>query len=289
MSDSPSDGPPRKAHGQNRRFQQRSRNQAAAKFVGIDESNPVLCAFRAYSEELDDKHDRYERVIKLSRDICIESKRIIFTLHSIDPNDLAKKEIVLKEVGERLLKICATNFAAIADELHGRDPYQYGRAYSAGLQEFIEAYSFYEYISESPITDWTGLQERLKFDLPAVGDGDENALPVSKQALVQPIEFMLGLADLSGEVMRRCVNSLGSGLVQTCFDSCNFMQQLYAGYMTLNVNRVKDMNFKIYTMKGSVLKCEAVCYNIKVRGKEAAKWGSMVTQKKQDDEDEGFY
>jgi predicted translin family RNA/ssDNA-binding protein len=283
---------PRKAHGQNRRFQPRSRNQNAAKFAGIDESNPVLCAFKAYSEELDDKHDRYERLIKLSRDICIESKRIIFTLHSIDPNDVAKKEIVLKEVGERLLKICATNFSAIADELQGRDPYQYGRAYSAGLQEFIEAFTFYEYISGTPITDWTGLQERLRFETPAIvgEDGEESAAAVSKQALVQPIEFMLGLADLSGEVMRRCVNSLASGQVQTCFESCNFMQQLYAGYMTLNVSRVKDMNFKIYTMKGSVLKCEAVCYNIKVRGKEAAKWGSMTMQKKpNDDEDEGFY
>jgi hypothetical protein len=69
------------------------------------------------------------------------------------------------------------------------------------------------------------------------------------------------------------------------------MQELYSGYLTLGTNRVKDMNFKIYTMKQSVLKCETVCYNVKVRGKEAAKWGSMSTFKKSanEDEDEGFY
>lgn len=38
--------------------------------------------FREFSRELDEKHDRYERIVKLSRDITIESKRIIFALHS---------------------------------------------------------------------------------------------------------------------------------------------------------------------------------------------------------------
>lgn len=44
----------------------------------------VLEQFRLYAEELDDKHDRHERIVKLSRDITIESKRIIFLLHTID-------------------------------------------------------------------------------------------------------------------------------------------------------------------------------------------------------------
>lgn len=46
--------------------------------------NPVIQSFRKYAMELDDKHDRYERIVKLSRDVTIESKRIIFLLHSID-------------------------------------------------------------------------------------------------------------------------------------------------------------------------------------------------------------
>lgn len=49
----------------------------------IDETCPVIQQFRQYSIELDDKNDRYERIVKLSRDITIESKRIIFLLHSV--------------------------------------------------------------------------------------------------------------------------------------------------------------------------------------------------------------
>lgn len=48
-----------------------------------DSDNPVIQSFYKYSIELDDKHDRYERVVKLSRDITIESKRLIFLLHTI--------------------------------------------------------------------------------------------------------------------------------------------------------------------------------------------------------------
>lgn len=51
----------------------------------IETENPTIKLFQAYSLELDDKHDRHERLVKASRDITIESKRIIFFLHNIDP------------------------------------------------------------------------------------------------------------------------------------------------------------------------------------------------------------
>lgn len=53
-------------------------------FKNIDENNPIIKAFRGYCVDLDAKHDRHERLVKISRDITIESKRIIFLLHNID-------------------------------------------------------------------------------------------------------------------------------------------------------------------------------------------------------------
>lgn len=47
--------------------------------------HPIIKDFRRYSAMLDDKNDRHERLVKASRDITIESKRIIFLLHRIDP------------------------------------------------------------------------------------------------------------------------------------------------------------------------------------------------------------
>jgi hypothetical protein len=50
----------------------------------IDASSPVIILFQQYAAELDFKHDKYERIVKLGRDITIESKRIIFLLHTLD-------------------------------------------------------------------------------------------------------------------------------------------------------------------------------------------------------------
>lgn len=46
--------------------------------------NAVQKQFLIYRDELDAKHDRHEKLVKIGRDITIESKRIIFLLHTID-------------------------------------------------------------------------------------------------------------------------------------------------------------------------------------------------------------
>jgi len=42
----------------------------------------------------------------------------------------------------------------VARELQGEDPYKYLRAYSGGLQEYVEAYSFYHYICHGVLIQW---------------------------------------------------------------------------------------------------------------------------------------
>ncbi|XP_061402850.1 translin-associated protein X [Musca vetustissima] len=273
----------------------------------IDENNPVLKAFQSYAIELDAKHDRYERIVKMSRDITIESKRIIFLLHSIDVRKNNKQK-VLEEARTRLEKVIACNFKAIAEELHGHDPYQFRGAYSPGLQEFIEAYTFMEYIkyvendSEGAggdeggeMSDWNALQKKMTY--PASEEKevkDEEEITTSSKAstmfFVDPNEYILGVSDLTGELMRRCINSLCSGETDTTMACCKALQKFFTGYISLNVHRCRELSRKIYTMRQSVLKAENVCYNVKVRGGEAAKWGAMFDSKSiADDIDEGFF
>lgn len=224
------------------------RNDRKADSIVTDEDNPVVKSFRQYAAELCDKHDRYERIIKLSRDITIESKRLIFLLHTVDTRK-SNYEKILDEARSRLAALCTNNFASIAKELQNLDPYQYARAYSAGLQEFVEAWTYFEYLSKDTINEWNDLQKKLTYDVtdvelpiietltidestsapePADEKRDTGSLKTIL-CLVQPIEFMLGLADLGGEVMRKCVNSLGNGDIDACFNACNFLQNLYSG------------------------------------------------------------
>lgn len=93
------------------------------------------------------------------------------------------------------------------------------KAYSCGLQEFVEAFSFYEYLSNDALMDWTHLQQKLSY----TADCGDYA------CLINPIEYMLGLADLSGEIMRKCINALNNGDIDRCLKACNFIQDLYSG------------------------------------------------------------
>lgn len=204
----------------------------------IDENNAVLKSFQAYATELDAKHDRYERIVKLGRDITIESKRIIFLLHSIDIRK-NNRDKILDEAQARLEKVIDVNFKAIAEELHGLDPYQFRGAYSPGLQEFIEAYTFMEYIkyiesengtndANGEMSDWHELQKKMTYSTE-----EESSDNSSKcmEFFVDPTEYILGVSDLTGELMRRCINSLGSGETDACLLSCNVLQKFFARYV----------------------------------------------------------
>lgn len=51
--------------------------------TSLPADSPVLAMFKDAALKLNDRQDRHERLVKLSRDITIESKRIIFLLHSV--------------------------------------------------------------------------------------------------------------------------------------------------------------------------------------------------------------
>lgn len=74
----------RGGHRNNFKNSNRDNSSKQQQDVPVDSNNPVIAQFQIYSKELDEKHDRHERLVKASRDITIESKRIIFLLHNID-------------------------------------------------------------------------------------------------------------------------------------------------------------------------------------------------------------
>lgn len=222
----------------------------------------------------------------------------------------------MSDAKSRLDSLIQTQFANIAKELRDKDNYQYSRAYSPGLQEFVEALTYYFYLSGEKWGNWYDLQQRLTYhnevplasdtdtgprdddkeekadakDVTKPVDGDAATITVVDTCLVQPIEFFLGIGDLGGEVMRRCVNSLGCGDIEACTNASRFLQNLYTCYLGLGNVRNKDMGRKIFTLRQSVQKAENVCYNITVRGGEAAVWGADDTpgDKGAADVDEGY-
>ncbi|KAE8741913.1 hypothetical protein FOCC_FOCC012565 [Frankliniella occidentalis] len=243
---------------------------------GLDENSPVIQSFRKFATELDAKHDRYERLVKLSRDTTIESKRIIFLLHSIDKE--SKRENVLTEAQNRISQLNSTIFKDIAKELKGQDQYQYIRAFSAGVQEYIEAVTFLFYLRDGKLPHWNELQQNLIYEEDSI--------------YLVPVEFFLGVGDLTGELMRCCIQSLGTGSTKSCYEACSFVRDIYIGFMGVSNTGNREFIRKLSVLRQSLSKMEMACYTLAVRGNEMPK--HMLadvfnsSERHEDGADEGF-
>ncbi|ERL90956.1 hypothetical protein D910_08298 [Dendroctonus ponderosae] len=256
--------------------------QAKEVLESLDENNRVIKLFRAFAVELDEKHDRHERIVKLGRDITIEAKRIIFLLHNISTDIEEKRNSVLEEAKSRLSTLCSTNFKAIALELRRHDGYLYHRAFTAGMQEFIEALCFYQYIKQDSIGNWVDINRSFQFE-----DEDQQKI----QLLFTQYDFILGIADFTGELMRKCINTLGSGNVSDCFKLCNFVRAINTGFLGLSYSGNREVSRKTHVLRQSLAKMELVCYNIQIRGSEVPKHmllSVIESQEADNNDDEGF-
>ena len=130
-----------------------------------DVTNPMIKAeFSAHMANLDAKHDRRERLVKLSRDVTIHSKRAIFLLLRCPPKGNADKtdvrERVIAEAKTKINEVHAL-IGCIAEELEHDDYWKFARAFSPGMQEFIEAASLMEYLEHERVLTWEKLQADL--------------------------------------------------------------------------------------------------------------------------------
>ncbi|XP_046405145.1 translin-associated protein X [Ischnura elegans] len=307
-----------KGHGQHKwnrndhRRSDRGRNRpvvgekAKEALENIDDNSPVLKTFREYAQELDFKHDKYERIVKISRDITIESKRIIFLLHSADKE--SKRAAALSEAETRLSNLSSTLFKAIAKELEGEDPYQFLRAYYPGLQEYVEAVTFYQYLVDSSLCHWKDIQKKFIYsyipEKKCDEDGDGTEIPIEGDAVpkeveiktvLPPIDYIMGVADLTGELMRKCINSLGTGDISICHQTCSFVREIYRGFLGVEYSGCGYLGSKLSTLRASLAKMESSCYELTVRGTEVPSHllAETITRKAVgddlNDDDEGFY
>ncbi|XP_060098875.1 translin-associated protein X isoform X3 [Heteronotia binoei] len=241
----------------------------------INSSSTVFMSFKAFQLELDTRHDKYERLVKLSRDITIESKRTIFLLHRI--TSAPSGEEILME-SEAKLDIVRQKIKQVAQELMGEDMYQFHRAISPGLQEYVEAVSFQYFIKTRTLVSIEEINKQLIFV--AEDKKEETKVPASDclsthshiwSLKVTPVDYLLGVADLTGELMRMCINSVGNGDIDTPFELSQFLRQIYDGFSYIGNTGPYEVSKKLYTLKQSLAKVENACYTLKVRGSEIPK------------------
>ena len=219
----------------------------------IDSNSPIIASFKEYQLELDLRYDKHERLVKKSRDATIVSKRIIFALQRVAGTE--NWEQIVQETSQKFLEVKEI-LKIIAEELQGEDPFLFARACSPGLQEYIEALSFAHYLKHKNLISFNQVQENFMFS----NEG-------GKDLSLNPFDYILGVADLTGELMRLCINCAAAGDRKTPFDVCNFLRKVHGAFMSFgNVSR--DVASKLRVLKSSLNKVENACYTLKVRGSE---------------------
>eukprot|EP00045_Choanoeca_perplexa_P008378 m.77556 g.77556 ORF g.77556 m.77556 type:complete len:114 (+) comp14470_c0_seq1:452-793(+) len=87
---------------------------------------------------------------------------------------------------------------------------------------------------------------------------------------ISPLDYILGIADLTGELMRMCINNIGDEAMTSKI--MQFTRRIHDGFQAFpRALHNKDMSFKIKVMSQSLTKIENACYTMKVRGTEIPK------------------
>ncbi|CAN9499979.1 unnamed protein product [Ophioblennius macclurei] len=238
-----------------------------------NQSSPIVAAFKVFQQELDTKHDKHEHLVKISRDITIESKRTIFLLHRV--TNVPNAESILNEA-EVKLDAVRQKIGQIAEALRGEDLYQFHRAFTAGIQEYVEAVSFLHYIRHRSLISLEEINARLVFmrtESEHPEDSSE-APPAGAQVVtfhVTPADYLLGVADLTGELMRMCISSVGNGDIDTPFQLSQFLRQIHDGFSYIGNTGPYEVSKKLHTLRQSLAKVEDACYTLRVRGSEIPK------------------
>ncbi|EMD41657.1 hypothetical protein CERSUDRAFT_102067 [Gelatoporia subvermispora B] len=197
----------------------------------LSSRDAILATFDHFRDELDDHNDRRERLIKSSRDITNASKKVIFLLHRImtegdtEADDRALALRAAAKARDKLRDI-QNMFAAVRGEVVGDRFWRYQKNVSPGLQEYIEALSFAHYLEHENMISYDEVQKTL-----CAEDGTPHfPLPVE--------DYLLGLSDLTGELMRFAISSISRrGGRLKASQVCTFVRACRAGqYNSLDLS-----------------------------------------------------
>lgn len=213
----------------------------------------ITTLFTGHRDTLDKHYDQRERIIKCSRDITALSKKMVFSLLRITQQDSPSK--VFQDCEKKHQQVLQL-FQKVSVDLQGSDAYKYNWQVTPGIQEYIEAMGLWMFLRENRLVTKQEILEGLS----------HNGVPL---VMVTDQDFILGIADLPGEVNRHCINSIGKGdlaAVQRCMEFLRTMQEginlmMCGGY-------VKDLGKKLEVLDSSLSKTERAFYSMAVRQSE---------------------
>jgi len=178
--------------------------------------------FTKIRKEMVQFEENRESLIQSSRKIIQLSKKIIYAIHR---SDLKTAKSGSNEIKKLVKKFPHQRFDT--------------NMWSVALQEYVEAMTYYYFITE-------------------------NRIPGQKELEVPFNEYLLGLCDLSGELVRKAVKSSIENNLSEVQKIHDLVAEIYAQFLEFNL-RNSELRRKSDQIKYALAKLEDILYRHKMR------------------------
>ncbi len=186
--------------------------------------------FARLHKELEQFEEQRDTLIKKSRDIISLSKQIIYAVHR---NELTTAEKLVRDI-----KTGVKNLVALTKK-HGA--LYYCGSLRIAEQEFVEAVAYYSFIVDG-------------------------SLPTAKELGVDTENYLLGICDLFGELMRRATNSAIKENYKEVVAIRTFLSDVYDELMKFEF-RNSELRKKFDGLKYELKKVEHLILELKLKDK----------------------
>lgn len=171
-----------------------------------------------------------ENLIKKSRDILKLSKQIIYSVHRGDISEADKLVHAIEKEAKELDKI-AGKHAALEES----------GSFRVAYMEYVEAVLYYNFVKNKKI-------------------------PTRKELRVSIEHYLLGLCDLTGELVRKAVFLAGKGKVNEVIKIKELVDEIYGELLKFDF-RENELRRKFDAVKYDLRKLEDLVLDLKLKGK----------------------
>ncbi len=183
--------------------------------------------FKQLQKSIKEYDAERENLIKQSRVVLKLSKQLIYSVHR---DNLSQATTLLKKI-----KTEKKNLDSIASK---KKKLEFEGSYKIAIQEYVEAILYYNFVKNGKLVTTN----------------------------VHPIHFVLGLADLPGELVRRAVFLAGKGETTKVHQIRDAVDMIYGELLKFDF-RENEIRRKVDAVKYELRKLEDLVLDLKLKGR----------------------
>jgi predicted translin family RNA/ssDNA-binding protein len=187
--------------------------------------------FDLIKDKYNQENNEREIIIQKSREINSLSKKVIYSLHRNEINNLDNQILKLKQSTNELI----TNYSNSKNASSG--------SYKVAIQEYVEAMAYYHFIKDGKL---------FVIDI----ENKNNNIDIE--------HYMLGLCDLSGELVRKALNDGIKGNYSNVFKIQDFLSAIFNELAQIDF-RNSELRKKVDSLRWDLRKLEEMAFSLKIK------------------------